>query len=79
MVIKIRLVGFFKTFSENIFSNEQKIVNNKISFSMFSVNTKNLILGKMKMWWQKNVILSKSKIFSFENTFSIFLFLESKK
>ena len=32
-------------FSENIFPNEPKTGNNKISFS---VETKNLILGKMK-------------------------------
>ena len=35
-------------FSENIFSNEPKIRNNKISFS---VKIKNLILDKMKTWW----------------------------
>jgi len=35
-------------FSENIFPNELKTGNNKISFSVFSVETKNFILGKMK-------------------------------
>ena len=42
----MRLVGFLKTFLEKIFSqNEQKIRYNKISFS---VEIRNLILGKMK-------------------------------
>ena len=36
---------FENIFSENIFPNEPKTGNNKISFS---VETKNLILGKMK-------------------------------
>ena len=36
---------FENIFSENIFSNEPKTGNNKISFS---VEIKNLILGKMK-------------------------------
>ena len=41
------LVEFlFSFFSENIFSNEPKTENNKISFS---VKTKNLILGQMKI------------------------------
>jgi len=39
-------------FSKNIFPNEPKTENNKISFSVFSVETRNLILGKMKTRWQ---------------------------
>ena len=39
-------------FSENIFSNKPKTGNNKISISEFSVETRNLILGKMKTRWQ---------------------------
>jgi len=40
------LVGFLKTFSvKNIFPSEPKNKNNKISFS---VENKNLILGKME-------------------------------
>jgi len=40
---------FVFIFSENIFPNEPKTGNNKISFS---VKIKNLILDKMKMRWQ---------------------------
>ena len=40
---------FENILSENIFSNEPKIKNNKISFS---VKIRNLILDKMKTWWQ---------------------------
>ena len=39
---------FENIFSENIFSNEPKIGNNKISFSVFLVEIKNLIMDKMK-------------------------------
>jgi len=39
---------FENIFSENIFSNEQKTGNNKISFSVFSIEIRNFILGKMK-------------------------------
>ena len=39
---------FVFIFSENIFPNEPKTGNNKISFLVFLVETKNLILGKMK-------------------------------
>jgi len=40
---------FENIFSENIFSNKPKTENNKISFLVFSFETRNLILGKMKM------------------------------
>ena len=53
MVIEMCLVGFLFSFSIKIFfSNEQKIENNKISFSVFSIETRNLILGKIKTRWQ---------------------------
>jgi len=44
---------FVFIFCENIFSNESKIKNNKISFSVFLVKSKNLILPKIKTQWQK--------------------------
>ena len=57
-------------FSENIFPNESKTGNNKILFSIFSIE------NAVAM----NAILSKSKnIFPFENAFSMFLFIENKK
>jgi len=43
---------FENIFSENILSNEQKTGNNKILSSVFTVETRNLILGRMKMRWQ---------------------------
>jgi len=62
---------------ENIFSNELKTGNNKISFL---VEIRNLILSQMKTAITRNVILSKSKnTFSPENAFLVFLFLESRK
>jgi len=39
---------FKDIFSENIFSNEPKTENNKILFLVFSIEIRNLILGKMK-------------------------------
>jgi len=49
MMMKIYLVGFFKTFfSENENRKQPENENNKISFS-FSVENMNLILDQMKM------------------------------
>ena len=46
MMMKMHLVRFLKIFSVKIFfSNELKTKNNKISFS---VETMNLVLGEMK-------------------------------
>jgi len=58
---------FENSFSENIFSNKPKTENNEIWFSVFWIETKNLILGRMKRLWQ---ILNKSKnTSSFETHF----------
>jgi len=48
--------NIFGWISENIFSENEKRKqpkneNNKLSFSVFSVESKNLISGKMKLWW----------------------------
>jgi len=43
---------FENIFSKNIFLNEPKTENNKISFSVFLVETGNLILVKIKTRWQ---------------------------
>ena len=71
-------LNFWKHFQWKYFLKQPKTESNKISFLVFSVETRNLILVKWKQ--TKNVILSKSKnIFLFENVFSMFLFLESRK
>ena len=41
---------FENILSENKKRKQPKNKNNKISFSMFSVDNRNLILGKMKLW-----------------------------
>ena len=43
---------FENIFSENENKKQPENENNKISFSVFSVKNRNLILGKMKLWWQ---------------------------
>ena len=53
MVMEMCLVGFLFSFLVKFFSpNEPKTGNNKITFSMFLVETKNLMLGKVKTRWQ---------------------------
>ena len=42
---------FENIFNKNIFLNDSKTGNNKISFLMFSVEIRNLILNKMKTQW----------------------------
>ena len=44
---------FENIFSENEKRKQPENENNKISFSVFSVENRNLILGKMKMRWQE--------------------------
>ena len=44
---------FENIFSENENRKQPENENNKISFSVFSVENRNLILGKMKMSWQR--------------------------
>ena len=54
-------VGFLKTFSVKMkIGNNQKMKTINFSFSMFSVENRKLISGKMKLWGQC-IILSKSK------------------
>ena len=73
MVMEMRLVGFLKTFSVKIFSQtNQKLKTIKSRFQPHFGSNENAVA--------RNVILSKSKnAFPFENAFSMFLFLKSRK
>jgi len=44
---------FKNIFSENENRKQSKNENNKISFSVFSVENKNITLGKINMRWQE--------------------------
>ena len=53
---------FENIFSKNIFSNEPKTGNNKIAFSVFSIEIKNFVLGKMKTYFQYFYLLITEKV-----------------
>jgi len=49
MMMKMCLVGFLKTFSVKMKTENNQKIKTIISFSVFSVENRNLILGKIKM------------------------------